>query len=75
MDGIQLIKYECEMKSKIFSHNFFKCMFVLMKIKIFINILVVFFLGHPEYTFAKEDGSEINKNENFVLHQIKKTFK
>ena len=61
MHGIQLIKYECEMKSKIFSHNFFKCVFLSVKSKLFKYILVVLFLGHAEYTFAKEDGIAINK--------------
>ena len=46
-------------------------MIVSRKRKIFINILVVFFLGHPEYTFAKEDGSEINKNVYLLSRSMK----
>ena len=59
------------MKIKIFSHNFFKCMFLSKKIKFFIYILVVLFLGHPKYTFAKEDGSAINKNVYLLSRSIK----
>ncbi len=71
MHGIQLIKYECEMKSKIFSHNFFKCMFLLLNSKIFIYILVVVFLSHPKYTFAKKDVNGINKNVYLLSRSIK----
>ena len=46
-------------------------MFVSKKIKTFIYILVVLFLGHPEYTFAKEDGSAINKNVYLLSRSMK----
>ena len=59
------------MKSKIFSHNFFKSMIVSRKRKFFIYILVGLFLGHPKYTFAKEDGSAINKNVYLISRSMK----
>ena len=34
-------------------------------------ILVVLFLGHPEYTFAKEDGIAINKKVYLLSRSIK----
>ena len=61
MHDIKTIRYECDMKSKIFSHNFFKCMFGSMQIQIYIYIFVVLFLGHPEHTFAEE--AEVAKNK------------
>ena len=71
MYGIQLIKYECEMKSKIFSHNFFKCVLLSVKSKIFKYILVVLFLGHAEYTFAKGDADTNNKNVYLLSRSMK----
>ena len=59
------------MKSKIFSHNFFKCVFLSVKSKLFKYILVVLFLGHAEYTFAKEDGIAINKKVYLLSRSMK----
>ena len=71
MHGKQTIRYECEMKRKIFSYNYFKCMFASMKIKIFIYILVILYAGHSEHAFAKEDAGANNKNVYLLSRSMK----
>jgi len=57
MHGKQTIRYECEMKRKIFSYNYFKCMFASMKIKSFIYILLILYAGHSEHAFEENSPS------------------
>ena len=59
------------MKRKVFSYKFVKSKFPLMRIKIFIYILVILYLGQPKHIFANEKESANNKNVYLLSRSIK----
>ncbi len=71
MHGKHIIRYEWEMKRKIFSYKFFKYIFSSMKTKILIYFIVILYAGSPEHNFAEEDGGANNKNVFLLSRSMK----
>ncbi len=71
MHGFHIIRYECEMKSKIFSNKLLKFKFSSMNIKILICIFIILCQINLEPTFAKEDEGTNNKNIYMLSRSLK----